>query len=120
MMEMEFESEDFNRQNTWRALSGEPGTWYQSANDSERTLMKTWLLGLLLERNVDISFEKADGTHRVMTCTLQVDKLPPINKELNESVKKDNPDVCKVWDCTAEAWRSFRWDRLKRIEFKLG
>ena len=82
--------------------------------------MKTWLHGLLLERNVDISFEKADGTHRVMTCTLQEDKLPPINKELNESVKKDNPDVCKVWDCTVGAWRSFRWDRLKRIEFKLG
>ena len=120
MMEMEFESEEFNRQNTWRALSGQAGTWYQTASDGERILMQTWLRDLLSERDVDIEFEKADGTHRVMTCTLQESKLPPINKELTESVKNDNPSVCRVWDCKAEAWRSFRWDRLKRIEFKLG
>ena len=40
--------------------------------------------------------------------------------EAASSKKKPNDDVCVVWDCTQNAWRSFRWDRLKRIEFAIG
>jgi len=25
-----------------------------------------------------------------------------------------------VWDLNREAWRSFRWDRMKRIQFDIG
>jgi hypothetical protein len=38
----------------------------------------------------------------------------------SKSPKKTNEDVCAVWDIDAGAWRSFRWDRLKRIDYKLG
>jgi len=53
-----------------------------------------------------------------MTCTLQESRLPPaINKTTQ---KKANLEVCVVWDCNQQAWRSFRWDRIKRIAFTLG
>jgi hypothetical protein len=34
--------------------------------------------------------------------------------------REPRPDVCVVWDCEKSSWRSFRYDRLKRIEFSLG
>jgi hypothetical protein len=60
-----------------------------------------------------------------MICTLSGEKGAKYavneNKEdATASKKKPNDDVCVVWDCTQNAWRSFRWDRLKRIEFAIG
>lgn len=67
---------------------------------------------------VKITFEKADGTQRIMLATTN----PTIGgfelKEdlQTESTKKQNPEICKVFDCEAKAWRSFRWDRMLNLE----
>lgn len=75
-----------------------------------------------------VEFEKADGSTRVMTCTLsdahgaKYTKTPIVENAAADAAKpkKVNTDVCPVWDIHAGAWRSFRWDRLKRIDFKVG
>lgn len=103
---------------TWNALSGEPGNYYVSANDQERELFRDWVRGLLRERETVVEFTKATGETRIMTCTLSESIIPTQVNKTTE--RKPNPDVCVVWDIKQNAWRSFRWDRMKRIEFELG
>ena len=75
-----------------------------------------------------VEFKKADGSVRVMNCTLsdlhgaKYTQTPVVENAANEpkKQKKPNEDVCAVWDIDAGAWRSFRWDRVKRIQFDLG
>jgi hypothetical protein len=122
-MMTKFNANEFNKEQTWRILEGKEGTWYQETSDDERQAMKEWTTDLLKERKITVEFTKADGSLRKMNCTLNesagavyVNKLPTEKEE----AKKPNPDVCVVWDCDANGWRSFRWDRLKRIDFSIG
>lgn len=107
-----------DQQRTWSAISGEPGPYYVSASDEEREIMRDWVKGLLREREVVIEFTKATGETRIMTCTLNESVVPKTVNKTTE--RRPNPDVCVVWDVNQAAWRSFRWDRMKRIEFELG
>lgn len=106
---------NFNQSQTWRELSNDPGNYYCRANESERAGMRDFMRGVLTEGVVTVEFVKADGAARVMHCTLSESLgAQRVNKQ---SERQPNPDVCVVWDCDQEAWRSFRWDRLQRIEF---
>lgn len=63
----------------------------------------------LLKTNIcKVTFKKADGSLRDMTCTLKAENI------LVESAGETKPkeDVLVVWDMEKEAWRSFRLDRL--------
>jgi hypothetical protein len=115
----------FDKAQTWRKISDQPGNYYCQANEKEREYFRGFIKGLMGEKQITIEFEKADGTPREMICTLS--EQHGAKYAVNESVpgteqktRKQNSDVCVAWDCELKAWRSFRWDRLKRIEFKLG
>lgn len=69
-------------------------------------LLTKWLR----EDTCTVTFTKVDGTPRVMTCTLQADKLPP--SPLTENVRKDNASVLRVYDLDKQEWRSFRLDNV--------
>ena len=92
--------------------------YYSQASESERETMRTWVKGLLREGEVVVEFEKADGEQRRMTCTLQESTIPLVNTE-SKTAREPNPNTCVVWDINANGWRSFRWDRMKRIEFTI-
>lgn len=64
---------------------------------------------------VKISFEKKDGTERVMMCTLAQDKIPE-DKLPKGTGQSSNDDVQKVFDVEKQDWRSFRWDSLKSFD----
>ena len=99
-------------------LSDRPGNYYATADTSEKQQFRDWMIGILRQQEMTVDFEKTNGEFRSMTCTLQESRLPPaINKTTQ---KKANPEVCVVWDCNQNAWRSFRWDRIKQIRFTLG
>ena len=104
----------------WSAISNQPATYYVNASEKEREIMRDWVRGLLLEREVTVDFEKATGELRSMKCTLRADLGAKYNMTESSNPKKPNPDVCVVWDTGQQAWRSFRWDRVKRIQFDLG
>ena len=105
---------------TWNAISDQPANYYVTASEKERTEFRDWVRGLLQEREVTEYFEKADGAFRSMKCTLREDLGAKYNMTENKNPRKPNLDVCVVWDTAQQAWRSFRWDRVKRIQFDLG
>lgn len=101
------------------------GTWYAQANTADRALFREWLKGHLAMGKVVVSFTKVNGDARDMTCTLDPAVIPfdqnkntPV-KELKES-KDHEPSNQAVWDIQANAWRSFRWDKITQISFTLG
>lgn len=77
---------------------------------------RKWLLGLLRERPVEVTFTKRDGTERTMKCTLQEDVVVP-HEKTTDRVKEVKQDIIPVWDMESNAWRSFRLDTIKHISF---
>jgi hypothetical protein len=127
---------NFEKEQVWRRLvsTGEHEAYYVQATDDERESFRQWVKSLLWEQVVMVEFVKADGSVRVMECTLNEvygAKYPDrklteesTNRSDTEGVEKaprrHNDDVCAVWDVKQGSWRSFRWDRLKKIDFKIG
>ena len=67
-----------------------------------------------------VSFNKADGSIREMTCTLMSDYLPeqkPLEDGFRHLPRKDNTEVLSVWDIDNKGWRSFRLDSINNIEY---
>lgn len=72
---------------------------------------------ILRDGKVSIRFIKADGTDRVMKCTLNENLIPAQDGEdIKKRTKVPNDFVQVVWDLEKNAWRSFRWDSL--IDFE--
>jgi len=69
----------------------------------------------LLESQCEVVFTKADGSERVMQCTLMDSIVPTTVVNPDKPERKVNPDVQPVWDTEAQAWRAFRWDSLKSL-----
>ena len=69
------------------------------------------LLSILLNSVATVIFTKADGSTRVMKCTLQKDFLPA----LKGSNHKRSQEVLPVWEIGI-GWRSFRLDSIQRVQ----
>ena len=95
------------------------GSWYLTASQVEQQEFRDWVSGLLRTNNVDVEFYKTDGTLRKMSATLQSDVVV-VTESKTGRTKKENPEVCSVWDTQAKGWRSFRWDRIKSVTFSIG
>jgi hypothetical protein len=56
-----------------------------------------------------------------MQATLSEDFIPEAtNTENSANSRKKSDEALAVWDTEAQAWRSFRWDSVKQINFSLG
>ena len=115
---------------TVRLLASKPGTLYQEGSDTDQHIIRDWVRRLLYTTEVEVEFIKSDGTLRVMRCTLDPDKLPvvpdtattgPVDGIVTESRPRKQPDVhsIRVFDLDQQAWRSFRFDRLRRVSASL-
>ena len=65
-----------------------------------------------------ITFVKKDGTERIMNCTLK-SNLTEVYEKKTDRVKESNPDICPVFDLDLKAWRSFRFDSVRAVEYDL-
>lgn len=75
--------------------------------------LKAEVRSALHSGEVQIEFEKVDGSIRKLRGTLDLDNL--ISEEYhpkNEVERKKSPDVQVVFDLDKNEWRSFRWDKL--------
>lgn len=91
------------------------GDWYKTANDSERKMFREWLIGVLkMHSPVTVTFTKTDGTVREMNCTLKEDISPKVENP------KTSDTLCTVWDTDLSAWRSFKFENIKAINFSIG
>ena len=122
---------NWERQEIFRLLKSQPGTMYQEADKTGRHIFRDWVRSLLEVAEITVTFVKADGTVRDMRCTLDRDRIPPQPpRELNKAppagtVREDREIAAqyepeenhtqKVFDLDAGAWRSFRYDRLKKV-----
>lgn len=78
------------------------------------------LLDLLADEIVDITFSKLNGDERTMKCTLIPSMLPTAQRDdkLSQTRVRNLEDkVFVVWavDIEPPAWRSFRYDRVKKV-----
>lgn len=130
----------WEKQETVRLLKGQPGTQYQQADDANKAIIRDWVRSLLQQQSVTVIFTKADGTDREMLCTLNHDLIPPAPIKtvsvtsgstnnldgLMESVpnkkprKEPDPHSIRVFDLDKMEWRSFRFDRLKKVIAELN
>lgn len=121
-----------------RLLRGAPGTQYQEADDTNKVIMRDWVRSLLQQQPITVTFVKADGTDRKMRCTLNHDMIPPapvktvtvtagstanldgLTEATEKKVRKQpDPHSIRVFDLDKQEWRSFRFDRLKKITAEL-
>ena len=115
----------WEKDETLRLLKGAPGTYYQEADEDGKNTMRSWIREALQTTTITVEFTKADGTLREMNCTLQPDKLPtavgPIDGIIKEGKQRKEPDAesLRVFDIDKQEWRSFRFDRLKKIGLEL-
>ncbi len=77
------------------------------------------LVTMLQESAVSVTFNKLSGDQRVMTCTLDSKFLPEAKRDEPLSQTKvrnlENKNIV-VWDINAKDWRSFRYDRVTKVE----
>ena len=97
--------------------TGNPGNYYTEASESEREQLRSWVNAVLLETEITVDFVKTNGIQRSMRCTLS--ETLGAQRSAKTSERKHNPEVCVVWDTEQSAWRSFRWDRVQRIQTTL-
>ena len=63
-----------------------------------------------------IVFEKADGSIRTMTGTLQESLLPPRGPvDPNAQPRSVQENLIPIFDLESGSWKSFRLDRLRQV-----
>jgi hypothetical protein len=128
----------WEQQEVMRLLKSQPGTAYQESDETQRTIFRSWIRDLLLNSAITVTFVKADGAIRNMLCTLDPDRIPPQPPRADKPAKAlpvdglrqdgilgkdvtrpEESHTQKVWDLEAGAWRSFRYDRLKKVSAEI-
>lgn len=67
-----------------------------------------YLLSLLSQHEVEVTFTKVNGEVRIMPCTLLESVLPKSALQEHHKTSLYNPEVIRVWCTDISAWRSFR------------
>lgn len=91
-------------------------------DDKLEKQIHAWLKGVLATTPATITFTKVDGTERVMKCTLEADKLPPVvvKEDAKPRKQSDSTKALRVFDTERGEWRSFTIKNIKRIELTIS
>lgn len=65
----------------------------------------------------DVTFTKANGSERVMRCTLKPEFLPAADYSASLDTSDSRGDLVTVWSIDDDAWRSFKPSKLTDIKF---
>jgi len=77
-------------------------------------ISKSNIMNMLTTDIVNIKFKKADGSERLMKCTLLEGWVKEYEKK-SEKTRKVSEDTLSVWDVEKDGWRSFRYDSIIEI-----
>jgi len=72
------------------------------------------LVNRLINETLVVTFLKLNGDRRVMTCTKSFDVIPEDQRPKTTKEPKDGNIT--VWDTNASGWRSFKYDRVEKVE----
>jgi hypothetical protein len=78
-----------------------------------------WLSGMLRVSEGTVTFTKADGTERVMKCTLVPDQLPKVEIKEDAKPRKESTTSMRVFDLEKNEWRSFTIKKVKQVNFTI-
>jgi hypothetical protein len=80
---------------------------------------RTSLSESLRTGQVEVTFRKVNGDIRVMTCTTDLNKVPP-SKWPQESARHSQPEHLapnlRVFDVKAQDWRSFIFENVIEVK----
>ena len=68
----------------------------------------------LRESVLVVTFNKLDGDERIMTCTKKFELIPESSRPKTD--KEPPKGNVIVWDLNAKGWRSFKYDRVTKVE----
>jgi hypothetical protein len=90
-------------------------------DDRVEPMLHKWLKDILTVTEATVTFTKVDGTERVMRCTLEANKLPPvvIKEDVKPRKQSDSTKALRVFDVEKQEWRSFTIKNIKRIQLSL-
>ena len=77
------------------------------------------LMEMLRKEVVEVTFLKLDGEERKMPCTLIPSLLPDVTKDeslTQKKVREISDKVVAVWAIESKGFRSFRYDRVTKVE----
>lgn len=94
--------------------------WYSTAEATEQKKFREWLVSHLKHGPVNLTFQKKDGTLRVMNCTLNEANLPVYEKKTERVRTTHTDESLSVVDLDKNEWRSFRFDSIKQVAFNIG
>lgn len=98
----------------------DPNNLVEIDDEIEPTLHQ-WLKSMLTVTEATVTFTKVDGSERVMRCTLEANKLPPVVVKEDAKPRKETTSTkaLRVFDVEKQEWRSFTIKNIKRIELSL-
>jgi uncharacterized protein YndB with AHSA1/START domain len=73
------------------------------------------LVARLQREELEVTFEKVDGTTRRMRCTLIPSFLPEEYRNKAPMLTETTPLAISVWDLDNSGWRSFRVDSIRNV-----
>lgn len=92
---------------------------YTQMSKKDQKIFREWVKGILQRETATLTFQKKDGTMRVIVASLREEDMPSYEKK-TDAVRKVNEEVLPVVDLEKNEWRSFRFDSIRKIEFSLG
>ncbi len=87
--------------------------------DKDWTKFTEWLTGMLHCGPATVTFTKADGTDRIMKCTLEEDKLPKVVVKEGATPRKESTTSMRVFDLEKNEWRSFTIKKVKQVNISI-
>jgi hypothetical protein len=98
----------YNFHQVWHLLNP-PNPGFQGHKRLEMIELEN--INTILKSNViSITFEKVDGSIRVMRATLDPAIVPPSPPKSGGKTREPNLEVIPVWSIEDQGWRSFRKD----------
>ena len=97
---------------------------YKGLYKTNPELTKVIIKKLLESGLVRVHFTKVNGEFRDMECTTKPELISLLspekiiseeNKQNPKIVRKENDNVCRVFDVNKKDWRSFKWENMIEI-----
>lgn len=104
-------------------LSNSPIDWTKLMSEADQENFvkspefKEWLLGVLADDEITVTFTKKDGTEREMRCTRAPRIIPADMAPKSSSEEIGN--AIPVFDLDKSDWRSFIIENVKRIQYDI-
>ena len=87
--------------------------------DKDWDKFSEWLKGMLYVSEGIVTFIKADGTERVMKCTLNPEQLPKVEIKEGAKPRKESTTSMRVFDLEKNEWRSFTIKKVTNVNFTI-